>query len=50
MVNMCHHMPWSGVGQLSFVEAEVLKMSPGQDVRLKLSAKKTVVNAVLENR
>jgi len=51
MVNMCHHMPWSGVGQLSFVEAEeALKMSPGQDARLKLSAKKTVVNAVLQNR
>ena len=32
------------VGQLSFVETEeALKMSPGRDVRLKLSLKKTVV-------
>jgi len=39
-------MPWSSAGQqsFSFVKAEsALKMSPGWDVRLKLSARKTVV-------
>ena len=31
-------MPWSSAGQQSFVKAETaLKMSPGWDVRLKLS-------------
>ena len=41
---MCTVMPWSSAGQQSFVKAEAaLKMSPGKDVRLKLSVKKTVV-------
>jgi len=39
-----HHMPRSSAGQQSYVKAEAaLKMSPGRDVRLKLSVKKTVV-------
>jgi len=34
----------ASAGQLSFVEAEeALKMSPGRDVHLKLSVKKTIV-------
>ena len=36
-------MPQSSAGQLSFVETEALKMSPGWDVSLKLSAVKNVV-------
>jgi len=46
-------MPWSSAGQQSFVKAEAaLKMSPGRDVPLKLSVKKTraVENTVLQNR
>jgi len=44
MVKMCHQMPWSNTEQSSFIEAEeALKMSPGQDVRLKLFAKETVM-------
>jgi len=43
-VKVHHHMPQSSAGQLSFVEAEeALKMSPSQDICLKLSAKKTVM-------
>jgi len=37
-------MPRSSTGQQSFIKAEAaLKMSPGLDIRLKLSVKKTVV-------
>ena len=45
------HIPWSSAGQQSFVKAEsALKISPSRDVRLKLSAKKTVVLKILYSK